>query len=75
MTGIPVDHIKNWYNLAHPKRGEGVPDAEATQFWQVVVKLLHKSIREGEIPNAFTFGALVIIPKDNKGGVQGIGLL
>ena len=30
---------------------------------------------EGEIPEAFYYGVLVIIPKDDKGGVRGIGLL
>ena len=29
----------------------------------------------GTIPTAFTVGVLVIIPKDDKGGVRGIGLL
>ena len=32
-------------------------------------------ITEGEIPSAFSYGILVIIPKDDKGGVRGIGLL
>ena len=30
---------------------------------------------EGDIPEAFSLGVLVIIPKDDKGGTRGIGLL
>lgn len=32
-------------------------------------------MKTGEIPKAFNYRVLVIIPKDDKGGVRGIGLL
>lgn len=73
LTGVSVDHLKSWYNRAYPK--EGKPDEEAVGLWQKVVQIVQKCIGEGEIPSAFTYGVLVIIPKDDKGGVRGIGLL
>jgi hypothetical protein len=42
--------------------------------WKTIVAIVQKCW-EGEIPEAFTLGVLVIIPKDDKGGVRGIGLL
>ena len=41
----------------------------------MVVTIVQKCIGEGEISEAFYFGVLVIIPKDEVGGVRGIGLL
>ena len=40
-----------------------------------VVEIIQRCIGEGDIPRAFVKGILVIIPKDDVGGVQGIGLL
>jgi len=37
------------------------------------VEIIQKCFREGEIPTAFSYGVLVIIPKDDYGGVRGIG--
>ena len=73
LTKISVDHMKTWWHMAHPKEGE--PDEEAVRIWGKMVEIVQKCIGEGEIPKAFTFGVLVIIPKDDKGGVRGIGLL
>jgi len=39
------------------------------------MKILQCYIGEGDIKEALFFGILVIIPKDDKGGVSGIGLL
>ena len=68
-----MDHIKVWYKLLHPK--EGLPDQEALERWSLLVKIVQSCIEKGEIPEAFFFGILVIIPKDDKGSVRVIGLL
>jgi len=73
LTKISVDHMKEWWQKAHPEEGE--PDEEAVQVWEKIVEVVQRCIGKGEIPKAFTFGVLVIIPKDDKGGVRGIGLL
>ena len=73
LTGITVEHLKKWYTLSHPKRGE--PDSGALAKWSNVVEIVQSCLQEGIIPQAFQFGTLVIIPKDDNGGVRGIGLL
>lgn len=73
LTGISVDKIKEWYNSARPKEGEG--DEIAIENWRKVVNIVQAALRDGKIPDAFSFGILVIIPKDDEGGVRGIGLL
>ena len=50
-------------------------DAEALKRWNQVVLLIKQCLVHGNIPDAFLYGVLVIIPKDDKGGVRGIGLL
>ena len=78
MTEISVDQIKEWYQDAYPKNEDGTEregDTNALKNWNTVVILVQKCIEHGEIPDAFLFGILVIIPKDDKGGVRGIGLL
>ena len=78
MTGIAIDHIKLWYELAYPKTEDEVRiegDAEALKRWNQVVLLIKQCLVHGNIPDAFLYGVLVIIPKDDKGGVRGIGLL
>ena len=42
--------------------------------WKKVVELVQLCLM-GEIPKAHNLGVLVIIPKDDVGGVRGIGLL
>ena len=74
LTRISVDHLKMWYNLAHPKEGEEI-DKDAMETWTKIVKIIQRAFRDGETPDAFWYGVLVIIPKDDKGGVRGIGLL
>ena len=74
MTGITADLLKTWYCMSHPKEGRGDPDLTALENWEVVVELVRLCF-QGEIPTAHTIGVLVIIPKDDKGGVRGIGLL
>ena len=47
---------------------------DAVILWNALVKIVVRSW-EGDIPDAFSLGVLVIIPKDDKGGTRGIGLL
>ena len=39
------------------------------------MKIVKEAIGHGKVPTAFSTGTLVIIPKDDKGGVRGIGRL
>ena len=74
LSRLSVDHFKEWYKLAYPKNGEK-GDTEALARWNMVVELVQRCLGDGDIPNAFKYGVLVIIPKDYFGGVHGIGLL
>ena len=40
-----------------------------------MVEIVQECFESGTAPEAFRFGTLVIIPKDDYGGVRGIGLL
>ena len=40
-----------------------------------IVELVQRCIAKRDVPRAFFYGILVIIPKDDQGGVRGIGLL
>ena len=41
----------------------------------MVVRMVRKCFETNVAPTAFQFGLLVIIPKDDKGGVREIGFL
>ena len=73
LTQISIDDIKGWYNRAYPKAGEA--DENARKIWELVVELIQGCIEKGDIPDAFFYGVLVLIPKNDKGEVRGIGLL
>ena len=74
LTGITAEDLKRWEKGANP--GEGMdPIPTYQRAWQKVVQLVQDAIGQGLIPTAFSIGTLVIIPKDDKGGVRGIGLL
>ena len=73
LTKISIDQIKTWYKLAHLEEGE--VNKSALTNWKMVVEIIQKCFREGEIPTAFSYGILVIIPNDDYGGFRGIGLL
>ena len=79
LTKISVDQLKDWYRRAHPKQprnGPPVPvDPTAVQIWGRVVRIVQDCVRDGDIPDAFFNGILVIIPKDDRRGVCGIRLL
>lgn len=74
MAGIKVDFIKTWFHMSHPREEEGVVDKEALGNWKKVVEIVRLYF-EGDNPKANTIRVQVIIPKDDKGGVRGIGLL
>ena len=55
---------------------EGViPDPDCTWNWGTVREIVVECFSSGTAPSAFSLGTLIIIPKDDKGGVRGIGLL
>jgi len=71
-TNLSIDQIKSWYVNAFPKRGQ--PLESAIRCWKKFVDLVQYCF-QGKIPSAFNYGILVIIPKDDVGGIRGIGLL
>ena len=73
LTKLSIDHIKRWYKQGHPEEGKG--DDTALQIWEKIVTIIQRCISEGDIPKAFFYGVLVLIPKNDKGDVRGIGLL
>ena len=73
-TNISIKNIKTWYHLTYPKNG-GEPDEDAAHNWHSIVELIKRCWEDGDIPDAFKLGILVIILKDDKGGTRGIGLL
>ena len=73
LSDVTIDGIKAWYEAAYLEEGEG--NEEAMKKWKKIVELVQKCIGEEIIPQAFEYGILVIIPKDDMGGVRGIGLL
>ena len=74
LSRISVDELKAWYRLAHPDTGDTEVDPSDVERWKTIVRIIQDCFN-GITPTAFTIGVLVIIPKDDKGGVRGIGLL
>ena len=74
ITGITVEDLKRWEQGANPGE-KGTTIRAYKDAWEKVVKIVKEAIGHGKIPTAFSIGTLVIIPKDEKGGVRGIGLL
>ena len=73
LSKVTVDHIKTWYKAAYPEKGDG--DENALHLWEIVADIVQQCFATGDVPRSFYFGVLVIIPKDDVGGVRGIGLL
>ena len=69
-----MEHLKGWYRLANPE-DEKTLDKKAVRIWNMIIKIIQKCFEEGEFLDAFKYGVLVLIPKDDKGCVRGIGLL
>ena len=59
----------------YPDREEIPPDSECVENWGVVREIVTECFEKGTAPTTFQLGILIIIPKDDKGGVRGIGLL
>ena len=64
-----------WYRLSHPEDENTISDEKANKIWNKIVKIVQIAFKDGEFPNAFKYGVLVLIPKDDAGGIRGIGLL
>ena len=75
LTGITAEHLKMWYRLSHPEDENTISDEKANKIWNKIVKIIQIAFKDGEFLNAFKYGVLVLIPKDDAGGVRGIGLL
>ena len=74
LTRISVDVVKTWYRLANPEEESTIVDPSDHDRWKSIVKIIQDCFN-GIIPTAFTIGVLVLIPKNDKGDVRGIGLL
>ena len=74
LTQISVDVVKKWYRLANPEEENTIVDPSDHDRWKSIVKIIQDCFN-GIIPTAFTIGVLVLIPKNDKGDVRGIGLL
>ena len=74
LTTISVDDLKGWCERIEASK-KGPIDKEAIWNWNKVVEIVQECFRTGIAPTAFQVGTLVIIPKDDKGGVRGIGVL
>ena len=74
MTGITAEDLKRWEQGANPAEGTNLIHTYQ-RAWMTVIQLVQDAIGKGLILTAFSIGTLVIIPKDEKGGVRRIGLL
>ena len=75
LAGLSVDTLKEWFRGAYPEREDVLPDLDCVENWKVFREIVTECFEKGTAPTAFQLGTLIIIPKDDKGGVQGIGLL
>jgi len=67
VTGIRAEDLQGWLKEYEREDGDPAP-------WEMVLQLVDRAFRHGELPSALPVSILVIIPKPN-GGVRGIGLL
>ena len=75
LSGLLVDTLKEWFRGTYPERADVQPDLDCVENWKVVQDIVRECFEKGTAPTAFQMGTLIIIPKDDKGGVCGIGLL
>ena len=61
-SGLSVDALKQWAE-------------EGDTRWQQVVSLVQWCLETGDVPQAFKYGTLVLIPKTEQGKYRGIALL
>jgi len=76
-TGLTAEYIKQWYEQAMEmdKETRDPVNPEAVTLWEKVLEIVWLVFEEGEIPQAFGHGILVLIPKDKPGEFRGIALL
>ena len=74
LTRIMVDHLKRWYQGMYPEKEHQEVDQDCTMNWGIVSNIVWESLKTGVTPSSFDYGTLVLISKDDKGGVCGIGL-
>ena len=67
--------LKEWYRGTYPDGEKNPLDPKCVENWGVVREIVTECFEKGTAPTAFQLGTLIIIPKDDKGGVRGIGLL
>ena len=75
LSGITVEQMKLWYELSHSEDEKISINKEAERNWNIIMKIIQICFKEGKFPDAFQYDVLVLIPKDDVGGVRGIGLL
>jgi len=74
-TGITAENVKEWLRGARPTDEEVEPDPTAVALWEKLLEIVRIAFVEGEIPQAFSQGIFVLIPKDKAGEFRGIALL
>ena len=75
-SGIRVEDLREWHRLAREIEEEaGEPLEEDVEIWEKVLELVNIAFTTGEVPRAFCYGVLVLIPKSTPGEYRGIALL
>jgi len=74
-TGITAEDLKDWHFNARPEDPEEIPDPLAVTIWEKVLEIVKLAFVDGVVPQAFTHGILVLIPKDKPNVFRGIALL
>ena len=75
LTGISVEQMKLWYELSLSEDEKISINKEAERNWNIIVRIIQTCFKEGNFLDVFQYRVLVLIPKDDVGGVRGIGLL
>ena len=64
-----MDTLKEWYRGVYPDWEDIPPDPECVENWGLVREIVTECFKKGTAPTAFQLGTLIIIFKDDKGGV------
>ena len=75
LTRITVDHLKRWYQGTYPENEDQEVNQDCVMNWGIVSEIVWESLETGITPSFFNYGTLILIPKDDKRGFRGIGLL
>jgi len=74
-SGLTTEDLKAWHKSARePAEGEE-PSQAAVELWEKVLELIRLIFEDGDIPQKFCHGILVLIPKSQQGEFRGIALL